>query len=290
MVVLVWSDLMPEDLGQVCHLASRCLQADGGLPTLDSKESIGLLFGSGPGRVGRDETGDVVAAVSLFRDLSGHETVTGLVHPSLRGQGVGEDLAHWARSATSGAPLRVALENATAAADDLIAAAGMVKVRSELVMRHDLEAVPILRRPAGLRSLPFDEETAPLFHQAWLDSFGDQPGFQFHEWDDWNQHIKSGSTFLPDRSRVVIDEEDAPVGFVTLSTDWIEQVGVVPRWRGKGLGAHLMVRSLRALKKAGSTQAWLCVTADNPAAGLYERLGFVVVGARGRYADPPPSA
>ena len=52
-----------------------------------------------------------------------------------------------------------------------------------------------------------------------------------------------------------------------------------------GLGAHLVVRSLRALRKAGCEQAWLAVNVDNPAHGLYLRLGFDEHGLRARYVQ-----
>jgi mycothiol synthase len=50
------------------------------------------------------------------------------------------------------------------------------------------------------------------------------------------------------------------------------------RWRGRGLAAALVGRSLALLRERGMTSAWLGVDADNPngALGLYERAGFVV--------------
>ena len=73
------------------------------------------------------------------------------------------------------------------------------------------------------------------------------------------------------------------VGFVILSGAWIEQVGVDPTWRGKGLGAHLVARSLTALQRAGADRVWLAVASDNPSRVLYERLGFRARGTRARY-------
>jgi ribosomal protein S18 acetylase RimI-like enzyme len=91
--------------------------------------------------------------------------------------------------------------------------------------------------------------------------------------------------FRPDQSRVVLDPDGIPVGFVTLTEDWIDQVGVVPSWRGRGLGSHLVVRSLRALVKEGCDQAWLAVNVDNRAHELYLRLGFEDHGLRARYEE-----
>ena len=71
MVQLAWSDLHAQDLAAVRHLAHRCLEFDGGLPTLDSEDTIHRLFASGPARAGRDETGEIVAVAALFRDSAG---------------------------------------------------------------------------------------------------------------------------------------------------------------------------------------------------------------------------
>ena len=75
------------------------------------------------------------------------------------------------------------------------------------------------------------------------------------------------------------------MGFVLLVDNWIDAVGVVPEWRGRRLGAHLVVRSLTALERSGEAEAWLCVNVDNPARSLYERLGFRAKGTRARYED-----
>jgi hypothetical protein len=58
----------------------------------------------------------------------------------------------------------------------------------------------------------------------------------------------------------------------------IQNLGVIPGHRGRGLGMLLMDRALRGFRQAGLTRAFLEVTADNQGAiRLYERLGFAVV-------------
>jgi len=58
----------------------------------------------------------------------------------------------------------------------------------------------------------------------------------------------------------------------------IQNLGVIPGHRGRGLGTVLMDRALRGFRQVGLTRAFLEVTADNVAAiRLYERLGFAVV-------------
>lgn len=286
-VQLVWGDLQSQDLEGVRELARQCLLVDGGLPTLSSEDTIHRLFASGPARAGRDETGEIVAVAALFRDASGQRHATGLVHPSLRGQGIGEDLVLWARTVAQGESVRVVIENANPSVDDVLGPAGLARVHTELVLRHDLSAVPVIRRPAGIHTVPYDSTTATLFYDAWLASFRDQPGYHRVAEGEWFSDLAGLPDFLPAECRVALTEVGTAAGFVTVSADWIDQVGVVPDWRGRGLGAHLLARSLTALKRTGSAQAWLTVTEGNPAVALYERLGFEVVGSRARYAAPP---
>lgn len=287
MVQLEWSDLTDADLPQVQHLASACLDADGGMPTLDSKDSIKRLFRNGPGRVGRDVTGEVVAAGALFLENGRYPTATGLVHPALRGEGLAEDITQWVRRERHGESLRLLIENDTPISEAFAAQIGMIRVFGEHVMRHSLRRVPFVPLPDGLRLEPWTPDTAPLFHRAWAASFAARPHFQEMSEEEWRHWVESEETFRPEDSRVALDEDGEPVGFVTVSNDWIDQVGVVPAWRGRGLGAHLVVRSLTALEHAGSHRVWLTVGEDNPAAqALYENLGFKVKGTRARYADP----
>jgi GNAT superfamily N-acetyltransferase len=55
----------------------------------------------------------------------------------------------------------------------------------------------------------------------------------------------------------------------------IQNLGVTPRHRGRGLGMQLMDQALRGFRRAGLTRAYLEVTARNtPAVRMYERMGF----------------
>jgi ribosomal protein S18 acetylase RimI-like enzyme len=66
---------------------------------------------------------------------------------------------------------------------------------------------------------------------------------------------------------------------------WVDQVGVVPAWRGHGLGAHLVSRVLLALASERAPEAWLTVNTNNPAGDLYARLGFEHRGKRARFTS-----
>ena len=58
----------------------------------------------------------------------------------------------------------------------------------------------------------------------------------------------------------------------------IQNLGIVPAHRGRGLGTCLLERALEGFRQAGLARVFLEVTADNEGAiRLYRRLGFRVV-------------
>lgn len=55
----------------------------------------------------------------------------------------------------------------------------------------------------------------------------------------------------------------------------IQNLGILPGWRGRGLGDALLLQALHGFREAGLRRVVLEVTAQNePAIRLYRRLGF----------------
>jgi ribosomal-protein-alanine N-acetyltransferase len=67
----------------------------------------------------------------------------------------------------------------------------------------------------------------------------------------------------------------------------ISTLAVHPAWRGRGVGARLLMRLIDCARERGAVELTLEVRASNTAAQrLYERFGFEVLGRRpGYYAD-----
>lgn len=66
----------------------------------------------------------------------------------------------------------------------------------------------------------------------------------------------------------------------------IQNVGVLPAHRGRGLGTHLLYHALKGFREAGLDRAYLEVTAQNVGAyRLYLRLGFRKVKTVYKAAD-----
>lgn len=71
--------------------------------------------------------------------------------------------------------------------------------------------------------------------------------------------------------------ENPGYGFVDAGTPEVS-MGVVPAWRGRGVGSGLLDTLIVAARDAGSVALSLSVEPDNPARRLYERFGFHQVG------------
>lgn len=282
-----WAAPTAEDLGDLVRLGQACLERDGGLPQLVDPEHLRGSFLTDTALVGRDELGEIVAAAAVGLDSSGQRAATGLVDPSVMGQGIGQELVRWV-DAHAGGPVRVVLDSVSPEAETLFADVGLHRVFAETIMRHSLRSIPLVRAPEEIVTLPFTDDTSEAFRHAYAASFADQPGYGDDTARAWGRWLREQGGFQPEDSRVALDATGHVAGFVTLSETWVEEVGVVPAWRGRGLGAHLVARSLTALSKRGASEVWLAVGSENPARALYERLGFRNRGTRALYEPAPP--
>ena len=269
---------MTADPAELRALAQTCLDVDGGLPLLTDEGLLRARLMSGETREVRSADGTLVAAAAVSVREDGAAT-SGLVHPDHRGRGHGRDLLGWAVERAGGVPLTVTCENVNPAAERLYARFGLERIFAEQVMRHPLGSVPQVAAPEGVRLVAVADASLADVFGAYVGSFSDRPGFPDPTEEEWFEELDEDDEWRRDVSAVALDEHGAPVGFVNVLGSWIDQVGVVPTWRGRGLGAHLVVRALRAL----DGEAWLTVNLDNPAGDLYASLGFERYGVRGRW-------
>jgi hypothetical protein len=96
------------------------------------------------------------------------------------------------------------------------------------------------------------------------------------------QEISRKDGFLPEATWLAINDEGPGefCGTVQGIRDRsglgaIQNLGIVPEHRGRGLGSALMMKALNGFRRAGLRRAYLEVTAQNDGAiKLYRRLGF----------------
>jgi ribosomal protein S18 acetylase RimI-like enzyme len=147
--------------------------------------------------------------------------------------------------------------------------------------------LPPLTVPSGVHIVPWpvdrDEEIRIAKNIAFADHWGSTPTAPLH-WD----HSVRGYGARPDLSFVALDTDDRVVAHCLnkrypsdddttgRSDGWIDNLGTLPEWRGKGVAAALVTHSLHAFTTAGFSHASIGVDSENPsgAAALYRRLGF----------------
>ncbi|SCF39020.1 mycothiol synthase [Micromonospora viridifaciens] len=276
---LAWKEFGEGHLAELTGLAEACLAADGGLP-LFARSALLRARLLQTRTLGVWHDGRLVAAVSV--GTGGQPaTSTGLVHPAWRGRGLGGQLLSWAEEQAGDADLLLTTESWSPGADALFTARGFERAFTEWVLRHDLTALPDVTRPDGLRTEPATLDSE-LF-ETYSASFADRPGFAAPTAEEWLGELRDDDEYRADLSLLARGPDGTPVGFLNVIDNWIDQVGVVPEWRGRRVGAYLVASVLRSLAAAGAREAWLCVNDNNPAAALYRRLGFRDAGRRARY-------
>jgi mycothiol synthase len=227
--------------------------------------------------------GAVPAAFGLVEPTSSDVLESfGRVHPEQRGLGLGAFLAASmeARAAQRGA---VRLHNAATATD--AAARALLEGRGYELVRFfwhmegqllEADAVPptvpdgFSLRPAGRA----DERP------AWLaidEAFVDHWSWVSEPFDEWIAFTRSAG------ERILVAVEGREVaGAITFRTmddvGWVGELGVRPRWRGRGLGEGLLRSAFAELRTLGARSVRLNVDADNRtgATRLYERVGMHV--------------
>ena len=309
---------VPADLPALQALVRLCLDHDGS--PLAAMWADTLVREPGPVTAGWCACAGPVAQIVAYAQVALEDgdpaepraVLAVWVHPQHRGSALDEALLSWAEvqagcmlrtlSAPRPAVLQVRDEALTPAAAALYARHGFTLAFGEDAMRHDLAALSRAGLPAGLRLLPWTAETIPRFYAAYSAAFADRPGFPGWSAEQWVSWISGSDEFRPELSLVALPGDDlaaagdrfaVAAGFIACELErrpsgelrgWVEQMGVRPAWRRRGLAAALLDEALRRFRAAGAHDVLLHVNVDNPAARhLYERLGFVVLSRRARY-------
>jgi ribosomal protein S18 acetylase RimI-like enzyme len=165
------------------------------------------------------------------------------------------------------------------------ASLGFDLVFEELAMERDLTAAPARSAPwpAGTRLMNWDADAAALSFVVFEAAFRDRPGFPGWSRPEWTERLTGGHDFLPGASFCALIG-GTPVGFVVSRRGWIDQVGVAPTHRRRGLAIALVAEATSRMRAQGMSCARLHVNTNNPGAlAAWRALGWGVVGRRGRF-------
>jgi mycothiol synthase len=234
-----------------------------------------------------DEGGAVVgsAQVTLAEpDLAGS---WGVVHPAHRGRGLGSELLdrieERAREMRPAGPFR--FRHAINAGDQV--AASLLKARHLRPVRHFWHMQIDLSEPVDLGPAPRGIEISPLrpvddlavVHSLLTRAFVDDWDYRPEPFDRWVAEYRSRPGHDPTTWLIATDDGQpvgALIGNVSDDHGWIDELGVLPSHRSRGIGASLLRRSFATLVGRGTTRVFLNVDSQNAtgATALYERVGM----------------
>jgi mycothiol synthase len=242
-----------------------------------------------------DPDGEVVAFAHIFT-VPPHEDVRcfARVDPDRTGQGIGSAALVWAigraaslakrRPAGALPVLHVTQWARDEAAGPLLRGHGFQPVRYMMLMRIDLEHAPRTKSPphtVSIRNCRADDE--PQLVTVYDEAFASHWGRTTLDRGRWLRERTEDGRYEPDLWRIAV-ADDQVVGFALsqpnmpeeAGTGYVQDVGVIPSWRGRGLGLALLSDVFAALRRRGVPRAALHVDAENTtgAVRLYTRAGM----------------
>lgn len=293
------------ELEAVCHLHNAARRADGSPEVLELAELAEELddeyvvlatdtrVAEADGRiVGYAYTYHLPSEVREERCY-----VFGAVHPQHRRAGVGTALMRWGipratqQLLSSGRDLpayvRTNVLTRLHDAHAVFEASGMRPVRYTDELLRPLTDLPSLSAVPGVQVVPWpndrDDDIRAAKNIAFEHHWGSTPTSPHH----WHQMVR-GHGARPDLSFIAVDDDGRVVGHCLnkrFEADdaqhgrmdaWIDNLGTLPEWRGRGVATALIAASLHAFAAAGLSHASIGVDSENPsgAARLYRALGF----------------
>ena len=288
------------DVGPLSELLNACTVVHQGVARSSPADVVARLR-----RNGADPRLDSFVAVldgaiagfaHLWADSTDEVKFFARTHPDARGRGVGSRLVSLcdrrAAELLPGARRTTTTWAADASAPGLLERHGYRPIRYFVTMEIAAGSVPrqagVL--PAGVERVRLSErpDLAAALHAVWREAFAGHWGrAEESEAEFWaeRREAKVGAAFpfAPELWLLALARGDV-VGFclgelgttASESVGRVAEIGVVPAWRGVGLGFALLLDGLRELRARGATRIVLDVDAENTSSALrlYERAGM----------------
>jgi mycothiol synthase len=287
-------DLQPVvDLMNACHVAdvgyedstAEDLSADWALPRFDLARDAWLVIGPDHGLVAYAWTWDKKPHADIYGDL--------YVRPEHRGREIEtvllERIEERARDHESAASPGEEVEVSVFAPVQgsglgaLLVERGYAKIRTYFRMRIDLDSgYPGPSWPPGVEPRAYRPgQDEGLAHAVIEEAFADHFRFVPEPHDEWVSRRVGYANFDPTLWLIAWDGEEPAGAILTYNfpdLGWVRELGVRPRWRGRGIGKALLLEAFRAFERRGQRRVCLGVDAANPTGAtiLYERVGMRV--------------
>jgi ribosomal protein S18 acetylase RimI-like enzyme len=240
--------------------------------------------------------GEVVGYVTLWRpdDASGHFVASPRIAPGYEALGLDAALLRWAeplaRLLVAALPAEVAVtlnswvDGPDPIAEETLTHAGFHLAQRYLRMQIHMHAPPLAPVwPAGAVVRPFvagqDERAVYDVMQA---AFAGVYDYDV-SYEEWRREIFAPQQMDPALWTLAADGETL-VGAIISREDtddegplgWLEDVGVLPTWRKRGLGLAMLLHSFGVFYARGVMRCGLSVDAHNAsgAVQLYQRAGM----------------
>ncbi len=297
--------IVPDDLATICDLHQRAQREDG-VPQVMQLAELEEELDDVRVTLATDTRVALVdgrpAGYAYTYHLPSEEReercyVFGTVDPSCRRLGVGTALMRWAlpraevqlRSSGRSLPryIRTDAYDFIVGAHRLYESVGMRVVRYGEELLRDLEQLPPIPDIPQVSIVPWpdgrDEEIRQAKNAAFADHWGSTPTSEL----GWEQSV-NGYGGRRDLSFIAVDGDGRVIAHCLnkrFETDdellgrrdgWIDNLGTVREWRGRGIASALIAHTLHAFAAEGLTHASIGVDSQNPtgAAQLYRSLGF----------------
>ncbi|MEV4382575.1 GNAT family N-acetyltransferase [Streptosporangium sp. NPDC049644] len=314
-----WAPLSKADVEAWAELLVAIDEVDqvGGREDADdlAEELVNPLLDPVAGTLGAWESGRLVAYGVIMARAAAEPvhrmSFWGGVRPEYRRRGLGGHLLEWAignapvlhERRFPGRPLElhVEVDSRNEGLRALVAGAGMEPARWFYGMALDLGTeLPEVSLPDGLQIVTYRDELEDAVREVRNRSFVDHWGSVQHTAESWRNTVVGVKVFRPEGSFVALDASGQSVGVLlthyfeadTEATGvreaWIQIIGTLREWRGRGVASALLAHALREFRAQGYDKAGLGVDADNPtgAFGIYTRTGFEIAHRTVAYGLP----
>lgn len=226
-----------------------------------------------------------VATLSL-RDDDQVLDLDAYVDPRHAGRGLGTAMLDWleeqsrARGYTAA---RTSAITADTAAGALVAARGYTPIRHFYRMAIQLDAPPPEPEwPPGFSVATLLPGEEPVLHAVTEESFAEHWGRQSRTYEQWREHHVDRDWFDPSLVWIVREGDTAVAELAAafrFGSGWVNTIGTLKPWRGKGIGRALLLTSFGEFFRRGERRVALAVDAGNEtgATHLYESVGMRTV-------------